>query len=108
VWEEGRSIEEKRVFEDIWKSKAPSKVVVFSGKLILDRIPIRRNLTRRNCLPPEVPTVCVLGGRAEESSKHLFLDCNVSNYVWGKVMRWLDFSFITPPNLFVHWECWSM
>jgi len=22
-------------------------------------------------------------------------------------MRWLDFSFITPPNLFVYWECWS-
>jgi len=22
-------------------------------------------------------------------------------------LKWLDFSFITPPNLFVHWACWS-
>jgi len=82
-------------------------VVAFLWKLLLDRIPTRRNLARQNCLPSEAPTVCVLCGRAEESSKHLFLHCNVTNYVWRKVKRWLDFSFITP-NLFVHWECWSM
>jgi len=23
-------------------------------------------------------------------------------------MRWLDFSLIIPPNLFVHFECWSI
>ncbi|AES71124.1 hypothetical protein MTR_3g070320 [Medicago truncatula] len=22
-------------------------------------------------------------------------------------MEWLDFSFVMPPNLFIHWECWS-
>lgn len=22
-------------------------------------------------------------------------------------MGWLDLNFIMPPNLFIHWECWS-
>lgn len=32
---------------------------------------------------------------------HLFLHCNVFNNIWAKVIRGLDFAFITPPNLFV-------
>ena len=47
----------------------------------------------------------MLCGIVEESANHLFLHCNFSNMVWD---RWLDFSFITPPNLFVHWACWSI
>lgn len=35
---------EEQVFRMLWKSPAPSKVVVFSRKLLLDRIPSRMNL----------------------------------------------------------------
>jgi len=101
-------LEEKRVFDCIWKSKAPLKVVVFSWKLLHDRIPSRSNLARRNCLPPEVSMLCVLCGSSEKSSNHLFLHCNFTARVWANVMRWFGFYFITPPNLFVHWECWSI
>ena len=73
--EEGWGTEEKRVFEGIWKSKAPLKVVAFSWKLLLDRIPTRSNLARRNCLPSEVPNVCVLCSGSEEMTNHLFLHC---------------------------------
>ena len=83
------------------------KVVAFSWKLLLDRIPTRSNLSRRNCLPPDMSTLCVLCGSSEESTNHLFLHCDFSASVWANVMSWLDFSFITPTNLFVHWECWS-
>jgi len=83
------------------------KVVAFSWKLLLDRIPTRSNLSRRNCLPPDMSTLCVLCGSSKESTNHLFLHCDFSAIVWANVMRWLDFSFITPTNLFVHWECWS-
>jgi len=37
---------------------------------------------------------------------HLFFTC-FFNFFWASVMRWLDFSLITPPNLFVHWTSWS-
>jgi len=102
VW----SVEEKGVLETIWKSKAPLKVIAFTWKLFLDRIPTRNNLALRNCLPAEESTLCVLCGRTEESSNHLFLHCIFAEKVWESVMKWLDFSFITPPNLFVHWACW--
>lgn len=98
---------ELRVFETIWDSKAPLKVVAFSWKLLLDRIPTRRNLARRNCLPPKESSRCVLCGIVEELANHLFLHCNFTMVVWSRVMNWLDFSFITPMNLFVHWACWS-
>jgi len=100
--EEVWSVEERGVFETICKSKAPLKVIAFSWKLFLDRVPTRSNLSRRNCLPPTESMLCVLCGRMEESSKHLILHCHFTANVWESVMNWLDFSFITPPNMFVH------
>jgi len=38
---------------------------------------------------------------------HLFLHCDFTVKVWASVMRWLDFSLITPLNFFVHWASWS-
>jgi len=38
---------------------------------------------------------------------HLFLYCDFTEKVWDSVMRWLVFSFITPPYLFVYWASWS-
>lgn len=51
--------------------------------------------------------MCVMCNGAEESSIHLFLHCEVASLVWSKLMLWLDWHFVIPPNLFVHWECWS-
>lgn len=53
LWEEERTEEEMRVFGEIWKSSAPSEVVAFLCKLLLDRTPTRVNLARRNVLPPD-------------------------------------------------------
>lgn len=94
------------VFHKIWKSSALSKVMAFSWK-ILDCIPSRANLALRNALSSDLPTSCVLCGRHEETSIHLFLHCRLVDRAWAMVASWLDFSFITPPNLFVHFLCWS-
>ena len=50
---------------------------------------------------------CVLCDRALESSAHLFLFCEVSIKVWTEVLRWLGFSYQTPPDLFCHWQWWN-
>ena len=101
VWEEGRTLQEKRVFEAIWKSPT-------QWKMLLDRIPTRGNLARRNVLLLEASMVCVLCGLVEESTCHLFLLCEVTSLIWYKVMTWLEMLFIIPPNLFFHWECWGL
>lgn len=65
------------------------------------------NLAMRNVLGPDLSKACVLCNGRDESFLHLFLHCEVAGLVWFKLMEWLDNFFITPPNLFVHWECWS-
>ncbi|RHN43032.1 putative reverse transcriptase zinc-binding domain-containing protein [Medicago truncatula] len=96
-------VEEKRVFNKLWKSLALSKVVAFAWKALLNRVLTKDNLTLRNVLHPEESTVCVMCDTREESSIHLFLHCKVASEVWS----WVDYHFLIPPNLFIHWECWS-
>jgi hypothetical protein len=98
---------EEGVFSLIWKSPAPSKVVAFSWSLLLDRIPTRENLAIRNILEPDSLLLCVLCDRHVESSTHLFLHCDVSALIWRGVLNWLEFNFITPPNIFNHFKCWN-
>jgi len=73
--------EEKRVFENLWKNLAPSKVVAFVWKVFLNRVPIKHNLALRNVLPPDESTLCVMCNMVEESSIHLFLHCEL----WGGI-----------------------
>ena len=105
--ENGCTMEERRVLSQIWKSGVPSKVVAFSWKLLLDRIPTRVNLEVRNCLPPDGGSNCIWCANVRESSVHLFLHCDKAREIWLNLMRWTNRLFLIPPNLFIHWECWS-
>lgn len=98
---------ERRVFAQIRKSSAPSKVVVFAWKLLHDRIPTKINLAIRNSLPPDSSLQCVWCNNSIEDSTHLFLHCEGVGKVWCKLMEWLEFNFLIPPNLFIMWECWN-
>jgi len=102
---DNRPEEENKVFRQIWKSGASSKVVAFSWKLLLDRISTRINLHKRNVLPMVSAITCVWCAMEIESSNHLFLHCSLASNIWLKFMWWFNFNFITPPNLFGHWKC---
>ena len=98
--DEGSPRLEEEVFATLWKSPAPSKVVAFSWTALLDRIPTRSNLRRRNMLEPEESLLCVLCGEREETTTHLFLHCEVTSKIWRAMLNWFDINFITPHNLF--------
>jgi len=51
--------------------------------------------------------MCVLCGVGDETTKHLFLHCDVAALIWRDVLDWLDINFLTPHNLFSHLACWS-
>lgn len=95
------------MFVKMWKSRAPSKVVAFAWRALLNRVPTKLNLALRKVLGPEDSKLCVLCNRLDESSTRLFLHCEVASLVWSKLMWWLENFFIIPPNLFVHRECWN-
>jgi hypothetical protein len=101
----GWNEEECRVFATLWKCPAPSKVVAFAWKALLNRIPTKVNLAHRNVLGPDESSICVLCHTREESTSHL-IHCEMASAVWLKLMRWLDRVFVSPPNLFVYWACW--
>jgi hypothetical protein len=67
---------EKVTFRDIWRSKAPTKVLAFSWTLLLDRIPIKVNLAKRSLLRGDESKRCVFCDEGEKSAIHLFLLCN--------------------------------
>jgi hypothetical protein len=98
---------EKVIFREIWRSKAPAKVLAFSWTMLLDRIPTKINLAKRRIVGVEDSKRCVFCEDGDESVTHLFLHCVWVSRVWREVMRWLDFTFITPPNLFIHAICWT-
>jgi len=50
---------------------------------------------------------CVLCGLVKRHQLIFFLHCNVIEKVWFKVLRLIDFSLITPPNLFTHIAFWN-
>jgi len=83
----------------VWKSGAPSKVVVFSWQLILDRIPTRLNLSHRGVPLLEGGLGCVFCAASSESSVHLFLLCPFILPVWYQVSRWLGWHFVLPLGL---------
>lgn len=86
---EGRMLEERtisevqgKVFSNIWKSPAPSKVVAFSWKLFHDRILSKVNLAHRHVLPLEASLNCVLCEGRIKSANHLFIHCVFASEVW--------------------------
>ncbi|GAU21373.1 hypothetical protein TSUD_189600 [Trifolium subterraneum] len=69
--------------------EAPLKVVVFSWKLLQDRIPSRQNLLRRRVIATPESAICALCGLSGESSVHLFISCPVVSSAWYSVSYWL-------------------
>jgi len=82
-------------------------VVALSWKGLLDRIPTRENLVRRNALVPNTSLLCVFCNEVDESTNHLFLHCTKTWKVWSEIQKWLEVNCIITANLFVHWRCWD-
>jgi len=88
---------QRRVLSQIWKNPPPLKVMVFTWKLLHNRIPTKINLAIRNSLPPDSSLECVWCNNSVEDSTHLLLHCEGVSLVWCKLMEWLEFNFLIPP-----------
>ena len=100
----GPNLKEEVVFGYLWKSRAPSMVLAFSWTLLLDRNPARMNIAKIGVLDAETSKNCIFDSREKETNVHLILHCEVVSKVCFKVLSWLELNFITPPNLFMHFN----
>jgi hypothetical protein len=88
-----------KVFSQIWKSPAPSKLIAFSWQLIHNRIPTRDILARCGIIRGDNSRVCVMCANSLESSRHLFLHCDFASRVWTDIFRWLGVIIIMSSSL---------
>jgi hypothetical protein len=88
----------RRVLKGIWDSLAPLKVVIFSWKLVLQRLPTRRNLVVRGLLDGSANPGYVWCPLVVETESHLFFTCPVAVEVWTSVMAWLGLVTPAPGN----------
>lgn len=68
-------------FKNFWKSRIPSKVLAFSGKLLQDRLPTCEQLLKRGITNINMSNSCVFCKEERESAQHLF--CIMQGYLWG-------------------------
>ncbi|KAL8524600.1 hypothetical protein ACS0TY_014270 [Phlomoides rotata] len=74
----------------VWNKHVPLKITSFSWKLIQDRVPTMWNLLQRGAFNPNFSTKCIMCGKFDEDTKHIFFDCHFTIFVWKKVISWFD------------------
>jgi hypothetical protein len=80
----------------LWKSLAPSKVIVFSWQLLLGRLPTLDNLEKRGVVGDGLDSFCVLCLMELECADHLFGWCAFASTLWDKVFHWFDWGGAVP------------
>jgi hypothetical protein len=70
----------------------------FVVQLLLDKLPTRENLRRRNILNSD-ESRCVFCDLLVESASHLFLHCSFTEEVWYALTRWLGVVLVLPPSV---------
>jgi hypothetical protein len=101
----GFSDDELRVFRNIWRSPAPSKVIAFSWKLLRNRIPTKINLALRGIQVVGGSNECIHCHGRDEDDRHLFIFCDFAALVWKAIFRWIEVIIVLPPNLFLLFDC---
>ena len=82
------------VYEELWKFKLPSKIIIFAWRLIRDRLPTRENLRRRHIQLGD--SRCPFCGIEEESAGHLFFFCSKILPIWWESLSWVNLSGVFP------------
>jgi hypothetical protein len=98
---------ELEIFEKIWESSAPSKVIVLSWRLLYDRLPTKDNLRLRGVVHNPMDGNCCWCNLRPETSNHLFLHCSVAHRVWCEIFKWLGVVVVMPANSFHLFDCFS-
>ena len=95
------SIDHVPTTPSFWHKDIPLKVVLFVWRLFRDRLPTKDNLHRRRVIDVDAQ-ICVGGYGLNETSTHLFLNCNHFSSVWNQIIQWLGVSTVLPSDVVGH------
>ncbi|MFS7913004.1 putative reverse transcriptase zinc-binding domain-containing protein [Helianthus anomalus] len=74
-----------------WCRWIPIKCNVFAWRAVLERLPTRVELRKRNLILPD--SACPLCLDGEETASHLFTACSFSTAIWLKICSWCKVPF---------------
>ena len=81
-----------QVLRKLWRSKAIPSALVLAWRVMENKLATRVNLSRRGVQLESLR--CVLCGKEEESSSHLFFGCSFAWRVWCLCFKWLGILFV--------------
>lgn len=83
-----------------WK-RTPSMLQVFAWKLLLNRLPTRKNLFSSGVIPVQDPTtlLCGLCEGGKESVDNIFVLCPIASRIWYSVCWWLGWEQVLPESV---------
>ncbi|KAL8520397.1 hypothetical protein ACS0TY_011064 [Phlomoides rotata] len=75
---------DEQVFLKLWKTWATRKAVLTAWKILKERVATKA--TKRGVNSSPVERACPLC-KEEETTRHLFLKCEVTFGIWGQIMK---------------------
>nr|KYP60907.1 hypothetical protein KK1_023327 [Cajanus cajan] len=81
----------------------PSKASCFAWRLMLDRIPTKVNLAKRNLLLSS-DSGCVWSNQGLDTSCHIFFECSFAYQVWMLCLEWCGLFAAHQNNFISHFE----
>ena len=83
-------------FKELWKLKVPSKVAMFAWRLLIDRLPTKDNLRRKQVELNDY--LCPFCSSVEESASHLFFHCSKVLPLWWESLSWVNMVVVFPQH----------
>lgn len=85
-----------RAFEELWKLKVSSNILVFAWRLFRDILPTKSNLHKRQV--EIIDRSYPLCNGVEEDVGHLFFQCSKTIPIWWESLSWLNIAAPLPQN----------
>lgn len=81
------------LFDMLWITNVPRKILIFGWRLLLNRLPTRVALSNKGVINGSHNLVCPFCFVVEESLPHLFFNFMLNFLVWEQIYKWLDMPF---------------
>lgn len=84
-------LEEMRIAVNfVWKISAPSNVLMFGWRWILNRLPTRDQLVSMRILINDRDKCCTLFCMDNETKQHVFFSCEFSSKIQATIVIWIS------------------
>jgi hypothetical protein len=75
-------------YKEIWRVNIHRKIICFMWLCLKDRILIGANFRKRGGIGPVVCNLCL---KDDETTNHLFIHCEYTQYIWKEILSSLKF-----------------